>query len=189
MNLSPRKLLYFLVIAGVLFTVYFFVSTQDMQENSMINNETIAWTSYKDTEFGFLISYPSTLQKTISTKEEKVKFGKLIKDISFHTQGLGNIGVKIYSDLTFNDFEDFLKLKNSEKEHVRYEKEKEFLIGVIPAMVFHAVTVGPEGQEEHFLNTKYAIVVKDKRMFEIWTRFEDEKKHEQVWQSFKFIEK
>ncbi len=176
MNLKLKLLLYFIIIFCVAFGAYFFIANKD-----------VAWNTYKDSEYGFSISYPSNLDKTISLEKKEFVFGDLLKSVSFHTLGPGNVGVKIYSDINFENINEFLEIKNNQKENVRFEKEKEFLINAVPVVVFHTVTVGPEQQEEHFLNEKKAVFIKDGKLFELWTRLDDIEEHEKVWRSFMFI--
>jgi len=185
MTFRVKRSLHLAVIIGVLLGAYFFIADRGSQDFPA-DGSGVAWTTYEDPEFDFYISYPSILEKTISAKEKEFSFGALIKDISFHTQGPGNVGIKVYSNITFDTVEDFLKLKNGEDEHVKYEIERKFFIDTIPVVVFHMVTVGPEGQKEYFLNTKQAIFIQDGKMFEVWTRFDNEKSHEKVWRSFGF---
>ncbi len=171
------SILIIVAIAGVAFGAYFFTV-----------NEDVAWNTYKDSEYGFSISYPSNLDKTISLEKKEFVFGNLSKSVSFHTLGPGNVGVKVYSDLNFENIDEFLEIKNNQKENVRFDKEEEFLINTIPVIVFHTVTVGPEQQQqEHFLNEKKAVFIKNGKLFEIWTRLDDTEEHEKVWQSFVFV--
>ncbi len=168
-------------------------------QNHEINDEKITWDTYEDPEYHFTISHPSHLDKSVryevSNEEGKYDLGKLIKGVSFSYEGFGFAGVKIYSDLDFKNIDEFLEFKNNQREMVRYEVEKEFYIDEIPVVVFHTVSVPPKdssGQtiytEEHFLTEKRAVFLKDGKLFKIWTRSGDEKTHEKIWNSFKFLD-
>lgn len=174
-----------LIISGFLLTLYFFAGGKNEGNTLPVNNEA-AWITYNDREFNFKISYPPNLEKTIQTNNEEFGFGKLIKNISFHTKGPGNVGVKIYTDLTFDNLVGFLNYKNEQKEMIKYEVETELVIGNLPAVVFHTVTISPGGQKEEFLNEKKLVLIKDSHLFEIWTRFDDAESHKNVWKSFGF---
>jgi len=176
--------------------------TNKNNKNALINKEienleieNIPRNIYNDSEYNFVVSYPSYLNQTISYEEKKGVFGNLIKSVSFSYNNLGLIGVKIYSDLNFNTIEEFLKIKNTESNTSRIETEKEFLIDEISVVVFHTVSIPPKDNsgakvytEEHFIYDKKAVLLKDDKLFEIWTGFGDENNHEKVWNSFKFLD-
>ncbi|MEX0931767.1 MAG: hypothetical protein WDZ88_03385 [Candidatus Paceibacterota bacterium] len=179
------------------------VSVPDDEWTWSVPRDEWTWSVYEDTEFNFRISYLSHLSEVHALDLEQSyspSFATLVKDIGFGTNGLGLMGVKIHSDVSLDTVDNFLQKRHDERYSnsraypdgtgFRYEKEAEFLIDDTEVTVFHGVSIGfgPNGQEEHFRSTKYALFVKDDMLFEIWSRFGDQETHEHVWKSIEFIE-
>lgn len=170
------------------------------EDNKLSEESDIKWLTYTDNRYGYSVDFPDYVDDVSTTYEHAVKKAESLGGgylttnggVKFGNKGYpGGINVYVFENTEFKNVDEWLTFKNNMFDYPRKALEEKLLINGYEAITIHEMGGIDKQTEEHFVNDKTLVVIKDNTLFEIHTRFglelEYTKQHKKVWDSLKFI--